>query len=75
MCLGDNLLLPYRDECFDAVISIAVIHHFASEVRRLMAVQELARVLHVGGQLLIYVWAMEQKGKKVGCSVCSLSTQ
>ena len=68
MCLCDSLVLPYRDRCFDAVISIAVIHHFASEMRRLMAVQEMTRVLHVGGQLLIYVWAMEQKRKMVSYS-------
>jgi ubiquinone/menaquinone biosynthesis C-methylase UbiE len=65
VCLCDNLVLPYRDSCFDAVISIAVIHHFASEKRRQMAVQELTRVLSIGGQLLIYVWAMEQKRKTV----------
>ncbi|XP_062513913.1 probable tRNA methyltransferase 9B isoform X2 [Corticium candelabrum] len=63
VCLADNFVLPYRDMCFDAVISIAVIHHFASETRRLLALQELTRVIRIGGQLLIYVWALEQKRK------------
>lgn len=61
----DNLSLPYRDNCFDAVISIAVIHHFATAERRIQALQELARICRPGGLLMIYVWAMEQKHRKV----------
>ncbi|XP_071846862.1 uncharacterized protein [Apostichopus japonicus] len=60
----DNLSLPYRDNCFDAVISIAVIHHFATAERRIQALQELARICRPGGLLMIYVWAMEQKHRK-----------
>lgn len=61
----NNLRLPYRDECFDAVISIGVIHHFASVKRRLRALQELGRILRPGGKMLVYVWAMEQQQRKV----------
>ena len=61
----DNLRLPYRDSCFDAVISIGVIHHFTTPKRRAAAVCELARILRPGGKLMIYVWAMEQKHRKV----------
>ena len=61
----DNLLLPYKDNCFDAVLSIAVIHHFASKQRRREAIEELARVLAPKGKMIIYVWAMEQQRKKV----------
>ena len=43
--LCDNLCLPYRDECFDAVVSIAVIHHIATTERRVRAIRELARIL------------------------------
>lgn len=63
--VGDCLNLPYRSNVFDAVISIAVIHHLSSQQRRLKAVQELARVIGVGGKVLVYVWAMEQQRKKV----------
>ncbi|KAG8034092.1 hypothetical protein G9C98_008573 [Cotesia typhae] len=60
----DNLVLPFRDESFDAVLSIAVVHHFATTERRVNALRELARVLRIGGKLVISVWAMEQRHKK-----------
>ncbi|XP_036393127.1 probable tRNA methyltransferase 9B [Megalops cyprinoides] len=60
----DGLRLPYRDGCFDAVLSIAVIHHLSTKERRIRAIREMARTLRVGGRLMIYVWAMEQKRRK-----------
>ncbi|XP_051965447.1 probable tRNA methyltransferase 9B isoform X2 [Xyrauchen texanus] len=62
--LCDGLRLPYRDGCFDAVLSIAVIHHMSTKERRIRAIKEMARTLRVGGQIMIYVWAMEQKRRK-----------
>lgn len=59
----DNLNLPFRDQGFDAIISIGVIHHFSTKQRRIRAIKEMARVLVSGGQLMIYVWAMEQKNR------------
>uniref|UniRef100_A0A8B9S626 Methyltransferase type 11 domain-containing protein n=1 Tax=Apteryx owenii TaxID=8824 RepID=A0A8B9S626_APTOW len=59
-----SLCLPYRNECFDAVLSIAVIHHFSTKERRTRAIKEMARILRVGGQIMIYVWAMEQKRRR-----------
>ncbi|KAJ3169403.1 Alkylated DNA repair protein alkB 8 [Geranomyces variabilis] len=59
----DNLRLPYRDSCFDFITSIAVIHHMSSPERRLMAINELIRVLKPGGHLLIFVWAFEQESR------------
>ncbi len=61
----DNLCLPYRDNCFDAVISIGVIHHLTTKRRRAQALRELARILRPGGKVMIYVWAMEQHKRKV----------
>ncbi|XP_014227656.1 mucin-5AC-like [Trichogramma pretiosum] len=60
----DNLALPFRDESFDAVLSICVVHHLSSTERRVRALKELARVLRIGGRLIISVWAMEQKHRK-----------
>ncbi|XP_026555420.1 probable tRNA methyltransferase 9B [Pseudonaja textilis] len=57
----DNLHLPFRDLCFNAIISVGVIHHFSTKQRRIQAIQEMVRVLVPGGQMMIYVWAMEQK--------------
>ncbi|NWU91974.1 TRM9B methyltransferase, partial [Upupa epops] len=59
----DNLNLPFRDQCFNAVISIGVIHHFSTKQRRIKAIQEMARILMPGGQMMVYVWAMEQKNR------------
>ncbi len=62
----DNLNLPLKDESLDAVLSIAVIHHIATVERRVKALRELARVLRVGGKVMISVWAMEQNHRKFG---------
>ena len=56
---GDNLALPFTDDCAEAVLSIAVIHHFSTYERRLTALSELFRILKKGGLILIYVWAYE----------------
>jgi len=55
---ADALALPIADEFADCVISIAVIHHFASLERRLNAVREMLRITKVGGEILIYVWSV-----------------
>ncbi|KAL4647764.1 putative tRNA methyltransferase 9-like protein [Arapaima gigas] len=60
----NGLRLPYRQGCFDAILSIAVIHHLSTKERRIRAIKEMARTLRVGGRLMIYVWAMEQKRRK-----------
>jgi tRNA (uracil-5-)-methyltransferase TRM9 len=61
---SDALRCPLRGGLFDAAISIAVIHHYASEKRRMLAVRELLRLVRPrGGVVLIYVWAREQPGR------------
>ncbi|XP_023681898.2 probable tRNA methyltransferase 9B isoform X1 [Paramormyrops kingsleyae] len=60
----DGLRLPFREGCFDAILSISVIHHLSTKERRIRAVKEMARTLRVGGRLMIYVWAMEQKRRR-----------
>ena len=61
---GSALQLPFRSNTFDAVISIAVLHHFASEERRFKMLQELIRILAPGGHVLVTVWALEQTKKE-----------
>lgn len=63
--VADCLNLPYRDNVFDAVICIAVVHHLSSQARRRQAIRELVRVVREGGLILVYVWALEQQRKKV----------
>lgn len=60
----DNLELPFRDDSFDAVLSLSVIHHFATTERRIKAIRELARILRIGGRVVITVWALEQKHRR-----------
>ncbi|KAM7399386.1 hypothetical protein PAMP_018659 [Pampus punctatissimus] len=62
--VSDALSVPLQTATFDACISIAVIHHFSTQERRLTAVRELVRLLKPGGRALIYVWAFEQEYKQ-----------
>jgi tRNA (uracil-5-)-methyltransferase TRM9 len=57
---GNMLSLPFRTESQEFAICIAALHHLASEERRKQAVQEMARILTTGSEVLIYVWALEQ---------------
>lgn len=59
----DCLAVPIRSNSIDGAISIAVIHHLASEERRLNAITEMARILRPSGRALIYVWAKNQAVK------------
>ena len=52
----DNMALPYRDDTFDAVLSIAVIHHIATTERRVRALRELARILRVSLQIYLHIY-------------------
>jgi len=53
----DNL--PFEDNSFDAVMSIAVVHHLKTYEDRLKAFTELIRVCRPGGKILITVWQLE----------------
>ncbi|KEG12726.1 tRNA methyltransferase [Trypanosoma grayi] len=61
---ADGRSTAFRSGIFDAVISIAVIHHFATHARRLEAVRELLRLVRPDGLVLISVWAKEQPKKR-----------
>eukprot|EP00042_Codosiga_hollandica_P044927 m.449214 g.449214 ORF g.449214 m.449214 type:complete len:161 (+) comp56900_c0_seq2:958-1440(+) len=56
----DNMVLPYRSGAFDVALSIAVLHHFSSRARRRHAISEILRIIRVGGQAIVYAWALEQ---------------
>lgn len=57
---ADIRSLPYEDNSFDYVISIAVIHHLSTEKDRYQAINEMLRVCKPGGKILISTWAVEQ---------------
>ena len=57
----DAVKLPFRDNCFDASMCIAVMHHLCSVDRRVAVVRELMRITKNDGSILIQAWAMEQE--------------
>eukprot|EP00750_Incisomonas_marina_P006968 INCI14744.9.p1 GENE.INCI14744.9~~INCI14744.9.p1 ORF type:complete len:622 (-),score=100.96 INCI14744.9:1185-3050(-) len=64
---ADAVNLPIREGVFDAALSIAVLHHISSKVRRLRLVEQTMRALRVGGSALFYAWALEQdRGNRSG---------
>jgi len=56
--VADNLNLPFLDNNFDKVFSVAVLHTIPSQGLRKKAISELKRVLKPGGLLFITVWDM-----------------
>ncbi|XBW35503.1 hypothetical protein QEN19_001076 [Hanseniaspora menglaensis] len=64
--VNDGLSLPYPNNRFDFAISIAVIHHFSNEERRINAIKHIGSKLVKGGEALIYVWALEQESSRRG---------
>ncbi|MFA5871704.1 MAG: methyltransferase domain-containing protein [Parcubacteria group bacterium] len=57
----DFQALPLENNSMDAIISIAVFHHFPGKVYRANAAKELYRVLRPGGTAIITVWNLWQK--------------
>lgn len=58
---GSMMNLPYKNEEFDVVFHIAVLHHLLTKPERAKAVSEAFRVLKPGGQLNIMVMGLWQK--------------
>ena len=58
---ANMLELPFDDEKFDYVISVAAIHHLDNNKKRLKALSEMKRVLKRDGKIFIAVWNKEQK--------------
>lgn len=57
---GNMIDLPFKDNSFDYIISIASYHHLDNNEDRTKAVNEMYRVLKEKGLIYIQVWAMEQ---------------
>ncbi len=56
---GELARLPFGDDCADAVLCIAAVHHLPSRSGRLAVLNEIARVLRPEGDGLVSVWAIE----------------
>ena len=57
---GNMTNLPFENNTFDGLMSIASFHHLDNEEDRKKTLDEMHRVLKVGGKCFIEVWAKEQ---------------
>ncbi len=64
VAVADGMQLPYASQRFDAVLSIAVLHHITTPARRIQMLKELLRILRPAGKALVTVWATDQKDMK-----------
>lgn len=58
--VGDALNLPFDDNQFDKIYSIAVLHHIPSNQLRLDFLKEAKRVLKPGGLIILTNWKFHQ---------------
>jgi len=63
--VADALNLPFSDNSFDKVYSIAVLHHIPSEKLRIQFLREIKRVLRPTGRLILTVWKFHQLKEKL----------
>lgn len=57
---ADARVLPFDNHIFDAVLLIAVVHHFTAKADRLKVLREAGRVLKSGGRLYLTVWNLSR---------------
>jgi len=58
--VGDALNLPFPENFFDKVYSIALLHHIPSEEFRIKVLNEAKRVLKRGGILILTCWKIHR---------------
>lgn len=63
--VGDALATPFKDSEFDAIISVATLHHIPSKIKRNAALKEIFRITKPGGRVLLTVWYFWNKPRYV----------
>lgn len=58
---ADILKLPFSNNYFDKIYSIAVLHQIPSEELRLKSLKEAKRILKPGGILILTTWKFHEK--------------
>lgn len=59
--VADALSPPFRHSSFDSAISVAVLHHISSEIRRISFLSRVMDILKPGSRALITVWSTLQE--------------
>ena len=62
--LSEMTNLPFPDNYFDAIISIASFHHLSTIIRRNECLKEMYRVLKPNGKILLSIWSINQSHNK-----------
>ena len=62
-CQGCMTNIPFKNNSFDAIISIASYHHLSSIYERIKCLQEMKRILKLNGTILLSVWSINQPDK------------
>jgi ubiquinone/menaquinone biosynthesis C-methylase UbiE len=57
--IADILNLPFSDENFDSVWSVAVLHHIPSTELRKCVLSEIKRVLKPNGRVIVTFWKIK----------------
>lgn len=70
-CVQSNVLQsPLRPRVLTHAMCVAVLHHLSTRARRLDAIRQIAASVQSGGEVLLFVWALEQsdlsKRKQMG---------
>lgn len=60
---ADMACLPFADNYFNYLISIASFHHLSNRERRIEVLKEIHRVAESGAIMLISVWSLKQPPK------------
>ena len=56
----DGCDLDYDDNYFDSIFSVAVIHHLSTMERRIKFLEEMCRVVKIGGNIFFQVWSTDE---------------
>jgi len=59
--VGDSAHLPFKNDAFEVVLLVALLHHLPSHNERYQTLAEASRVLKKGGNAIISVWRLWQK--------------
>jgi tRNA (uracil-5-)-methyltransferase TRM9 len=60
---GTMTNIPYKNNLFDAIISIASFHHLSTIDERIICLQEMKRILKQNGKILLSIWSINQPNK------------